>query len=311
MKPPTAAEVSSAFRHLIDPSARISQVQLLSGGCISHAMQIALASDRLGNCTLFAKSNTTSFADNFECERDGLEALAAAQAIAVPQPIAVGTAAERSWLVTEWVQAEPPVQKSFSDFGRQLAELHRATAGNRIGWPRASFLGSAIQPNTAARSWSEFVAQNRIGYQLRWAVDQRLADAKLRRQAEEIIAALSQLLAGRADETSLLHGDLWSGNYLFGYLFSAKRRHREAVPVIIDPAVYYGCREAEFGMLKLFGSCPAEFYAAYQTTWPLAAGWERRINIYVLYHLLNHLNMFGSGYLSQCHRIASEILHSK
>lgn len=307
MKPPTAADVSTAFCQLIDPSTRISQIRLLGGGCISHAMQIVLTSDRLGQCTIFAKSNTTSFADNFECEWDGLTAVAATKSICVPRPIAVGTADQRSWLITEWVETQPQTEQLFKDFGRQMAELHRATASTHIGWPRDNFLGAATQRNTATRSWVEFVAQHRLGHQLQWAVDQQRSDAKLRRQIEAIVAAMPDLLSGRAEETSLLHGDLWSGNYLFG------STHEELAsgPVIIDPAVYQGCREAEFGMLKLFGSCPPEFYDAYQNTWQLADGWERRVNIYVLYHLLNHLNMFGRGYLSQCHQVASEILTAK
>lgn len=307
MRPPTAADVSSALRQLVDPDARVFHARPLSGGCISHAMQVALTSDRLGDRTLFAKSNSLSFVDNFECERDGLNALAATESISVPRPIAMGTAAQRSWLITEWVETRPPSDQLFSDFGRQLAEMHRATASNKIGWQRDNFLGAATQPNTATDSWVEFIAQNRIGYQLRWAFDQQLADATLLRQVEAIVAAMPDLLNGRADQTSLLHGDLWSGNYLFG----ATHENLKAVPVIIDPAVYHGCREAEFGMLKLFGACPPEFYDAYRSAWPLAAGWQRRVNVYVLYHLLNHLNMFGSGYLSQCHHVAREILHSK
>ena len=270
-------------------------------------MQIGLTSNRLGNRSVFAKSNAPGFIDNFQSEWDGLIALGSTESISVPKPIAVGTVAERSWLVTEWIEPQPVAHEFFEQFGRQLAELHRVTAGAQIGWPRDNFLGAAVQLNTATDNWVEFVAQNRIGYQLRWAVDQRLADAKLRRQGEAIVAAMSTLLAGRANETSLLHGDLWSGNYLFG----ATDENLPGAPVIIDPAVYNGCREAEFGMLKLFGSCPPAFYDAYQSTWPLADGWQRRINVYVLYHLLNHLNMFGSGYLGQCHQVASEILRSR
>lgn len=307
MKPPIESDVWSALCELIDPSTKISEVRPLDGGCISNAMQIRLTSDRLGNRTVFAKSNEPSFIGNFQSEWDGLIALAATDSILVPEPIAVGTAAERSWLITEWVETRPQSERLFDQFGRQLAELHRVTAGSQIGWSRDNFLGAAIQPNTATASWVEFVAQNRIGFQLRWAVDQQRADAKLRRQGEAIVAAMPELLSGRADETSLLHGDLWSGNYLFG----TTNEKLSSVPVIIDPAVYAGCREAEFGMLKLFGSCPLEFYEAYQTVWPMADGWQRRINVYVLYHLLNHLNLFGSGYLRQCHHVASEILRSK
>lgn len=307
MKPATDSEVSLAFCQLVDPSTRVSQVRPVGGGCISNAMQISLTSDRLGSRSVFAKANAPSFVDNFQSEWDGLTALAATESILIPNPIAVGTSAARSWLITEWVETRPASEKFFDDFGRQLAELHRVTAGRHIGWPRDNFLGTASQPNTATASWVDFVAQNRIGYQLRWAIEQQRADAKLRRQGEAIVAAMPNLLAGRADETSLLHGDLWSGNYIFG----ATDENHCGAPVIIDPAVYCGCREAEFGMLKLFGSCPPEFYDAYQNAWPLADGWQRRINVYILYHLLNHLNMFGNGYLGQCHHVASEILRSK
>ncbi|EMI21676.1 Fructosamine/Ketosamine-3-kinase [Rhodopirellula maiorica SM1] len=281
---------------------------------------------------VFAKSNDPGFIDNFQSECDGLTALAAADTILVPKPIEVGVAAERAWLITEWVETRPLSPNFFADFGRQLAELHRVTAGSQIGWRSDNFVGSAVQPNTATASWADFVAENRIGFQLRWAIDQQRADAKLRRDVAAIAAAMPELLAGRADDTSLLHGDLWSGNYLCGSGRHCEERHCEGrhyeerdreerdgechdydsrVPVILDPAVYYGCREAEFGMLKLFGSCPPEFYDAYQSTWPLPDGWQRRTNVYVLYHLLNHLNLFGGGYLAQCHQVASEILRMK
>jgi fructosamine-3-kinase len=121
----------------------------------------------------------------------------------------------------------------------------------------------------------------------------------LQRDCEQIIDLMDDLLEGREDQTSLLHGDLWSGNYLCD---------REGDAVIIDPAIYYGCREAEFGMLRLFGSCPGDFYESYLDTFPLPAGWQRRVSVYVLYHLLNHLNLFGTGYRSQCQRLAAEIL---
>jgi len=307
MKPLMDSDVSTALCELIDPSTKISQVRPIAGGCISNAMRITLESDRLGHRTVFAKANATSFETNFRSEWDGLIALAAADSILVPKPIAVGTVAERSWLITEWVETQLQLENFFEEFGRQLAELHRLTTGSLIGWPHDNYLGAAIQPNAATGTWVEFVAQNRIGYQLRWAIDQQRVNAKLRRQCEAIVAAMPELLAGRVDETSLLHGDLWSGNYLFGTV----NENVAGVPVIIDPAVYYGCREAEFGMLKLFGSCPPEFYDAYQSTWPMADGWQRRTNVYVLYHLLNHLNMFGSGYLGQCHHLAGEILLAK
>jgi fructosamine-3-kinase len=188
---------------------------------------------------------------------------------------------------------------AYRRFARQLADLHRTTAGKRIGWERDNYLGSAKQPNTPHETWAEFVADQRIGFQIRWARDQGLADRQLQSDCETIIARMAGLLDGRQDQTSLLHGDLWSGNYLFD---------AHGQPAIIDPAVYYGCREAEWGMIAWFGSCPAAFDQAYQERWPMPEGWQRRIQVYKLYHQLNHLNLFGSSYAGICRSTARRIL---
>ncbi|MGB7347543.1 MAG: fructosamine kinase family protein, partial [Pirellulaceae bacterium] len=244
-------------------------------------------------------TNRASFLENFECETDGLEALGSVDAITVPQPIAVGLAGGKAWLVSQWIDQKPRSPAFFGKFGLQLAKLHRETRGEERGWQRDNYLGSAIQKNTARATWPEFFARQRIEVQLRWANDLGYRDTALDRDCQRIIRNMADLLSGREDSTSLLHGDLWSGNYLCDAV---------GEPVVIDPAVYRGCREAEFGMLKLFGSCPESFYQAYQTAWPMPNGWERRVAVYLLYHLLNHLNLFGSGYLSQCKSVAAEIL---
>jgi protein-ribulosamine 3-kinase len=248
---------------------------------------------------VFVKSNVASFQDNFQAEWDGLVRLGGPAAIAVSKPLAVGTAGGRAWLVTEWIEQGRRGRDFFSQFGQQLARLHQSTLGTDIGLDHDNYLGSARQINERSDSWVDFVASSRIGFQIRWAIEQGLADASLSRDCEQIIRSMDQLLAGRDPQTSLLHGDLWSGNYLCD---------GEGRPVIIDPAVYYGCREAEFCMLRLFGSCPGDFYESYVETFPLPGGWQRRVSVYVLYHLLNHLNLFGSGYHDQCKRLAAEIL---
>jgi fructosamine-3-kinase len=256
--------------------------------------------------TLFVKSNDACFLDNFQCEWEGLTRLGESETIGVPQPIAVGVVSDQAYLVTEWIEQTRQSADFFIDFGRALADLHRATIGTRIGLDRDNHLGAAPQMNTARidsaiLSWPEFFALQRIEYQIRWAVDQGLADGQLQRNCQRIADNMDQILDGRDEATSLLHGDLWSGNYLAG---------PDGQPFIIDPAIYYGCREAEFGMLRLFGSCPDSFYAAYTDRFPLPSGWQRRVGVYVLYHLLNHLNLFGSGYHSQCRQVAAEILAS-
>ncbi len=293
--------MQSVLSELVEGIGRVTDVRSVGGGCISEASRVSVGDDRGRQRVLFVKRNDASFLENFRCEWDGLLQLAGPDAIGVPAPIAVGVAEGASWLVTEWIEPGSQGSGFFSRFGQELAELHRQTLGDRIGLDRDNYLGAAPQPNQPCESWPDFFAQRRIGFQIGWAVDQGLASGTLRRDCERIVESMDSLLRGRAEQTSLLHGDLWSGNYLCA---------DDGRPVIIDPAVYYGCREAELGMLRLFGSCPSQFYDAYHDTFPLPTGWQRRTSVYVLYHLLNHLNLFGSGYLGQCQSTAAEILRS-
>lgn len=286
---------------LVGDVEAVTRVARVDGGCISNAMRVEVVGRDRRPRVLFVKQNDESFAENFECERDGLLRLLKPGVIGVPKPVASGIAHGSAWLVTEWIEQGTRQRDFFARFGRLLAELHRGTAGTEIGLDRDNFLGSARQCNGLHKSWADFVAENRIGYQVRWATDQGHADSSLKRDCEQIIDRMDRLLDGRDEATSLLHGDLWSGNYLCD---------DRGEPVIIDPAVYYGCREAEFGMIRLFGSCPGEFDEAYQDAYPMPDGWQRRVSVYVLYHLLNHLNLFGSGYLSRSQALATEILRS-
>jgi fructosamine-3-kinase len=279
----------------------VIETQSVGGGCISEARRVSIRDETGSERLLFVKTNDTSFVDNFQAEWDGLIRLSEPDVIGVPSPIAVGEVEDRAWLVTEWVEQGPRGGDFFANFGRNVARLHESTLGRQIGLDRDNYLGSAQQLNSPCDSWVKFFADQRIGFQLRWAVEQNLADSSLRDNCERIVQSMDRLLEGRDDQTSLLHGDLWSGNYLCD---SAGQ------PTIIDPAIYYGCREAEFGMLRLFGSCPAAFYDAYMETFPLPGGWQRRVSVYVLYHLLNHLNLFGSGYLDQCRTLSAEILRA-
>ncbi len=290
------------LRKLVPTISSITDIQSVGGGCISDAQHVTVRDETIGVRDLFVKSNHASFLDNFECEWDGLVRLNDPGVIGVPDPIAVGVVDGRSYLVTSWIDQHRADKDFFAKFGAALADLHRATLGTQIGLDHDNYLGSAQQINSTQPSWVEFFSINRLEFQLRWAVDQGLAAGSLQRDCGQIIQTMDQILAGRDDATSLLHGDLWSGNYLCG---------PDSRPVIIDPAVYYGCREAEFGMLKLFGSCPDSFYDAYNDRFSLPSGWQHRVGVYVLYHLLNHLNLFGSGYHSQCCSLATEILSDR
>ncbi|MCO8121885.1 fructosamine kinase family protein [Stieleria sp. TO1_6] len=313
-----------ALSQLLNASIEVVDCRPLGGGCISDVSLVSIrcaeihgADIRSGDGNLaksfsqqsrgnrqiqvVVKQHVAEMAANFRAESGGLSALAMQDTIRVPQVYADGVVDGRAYLVMQWI---PNAQGNSADdrfqrFGQQLAQLHQVSAGQQIGWDEDNFLGSARQPNGATKNWIEFVATRRIGFQLRWAVDQGLADAALRSRCEQIVTQLDNLLQGRDDQTSMIHGDLWSGNYLFD---------DQDQPVLIDPAVYRGCREAEWGMIRWMGNCPAEFERGYQSQWPLADGWQRRATVYMLYHQLNHLNLFGSGYLDVCRRTADQIL---
>lgn len=277
----------------------------VGGGCISQAVKVSWSDSRDITHSIFMKRNSLAFVDNFECEFKGLELLHRAGAIRVPKPVAVKSTGASAWLVTQWIQEGSRPKDFFETFGVQLAKLHRVTLGSRIGLDHDNYLGATKQINAPdsgeSRDWVSFVVEHRLGYQLRLAERQGLVNSSLRRDVEKTIERLPDLLAGRAEETSLLHGDLWSGNYLCD---------PQGQPVVIDPAVHYGCREAEWGMILLFGGCGEAFKEAYQSEFPMPDGWTRRAQVYVLYHLLNHLNLFGASYGSQCQSVARDLLRA-
>ena len=295
--------LSEHLSDLLDAPVDVKDVRPLSGGCISEVLAVSLESDAGSGLPgrLVVKRNAASMIENFQCEADGLRAIEASGSIRVPKPLAAALIHGNSYLAMEFIESGKSASRDqlFDRFGRALANFHRVTRGHRIGWKTDNYLGAAPQSNQPSDSWPEFFAEQRLRFQLRWTTDQQLADSTLTRDVEQIIHSITTLLDGREDSTSLLHGDLWSGNYLFD-------THGE--PVLLDPAVYHGCREAEWGMIRLFGGCPPAFEEAYQDEWRMPAGWRRRSKLYLLYHELNHLNLFGTSYLSGCKSTASEIL---
>ena len=309
--------LAGALSELLRVRVEIIDARSLSGGCISDVFAVSLRCDGIHSwlppsdrqrgkpqVDLVIKRNSAERIAYFQCEREGLLSIAESGTIRVPQVYAVDVVGDHAYLAMELIRVgrSRSSTQRFSGFGQQLALFHQATKGDAMGWPTNNFLGSADQPNGPSETWSEFVATRRIGFQIRWASDQGLADQRLKSECDKIMSQMEQLLCGREETTSLLHGDLWSGNYLFD---------SEGQPVLIDPAVYRGCREAEWGMITWFGNCGREFEQAYQEVWPMADGWRRRVGVYVLYHQLNHLNLFGSSYADACHRTAREILRAR
>jgi fructosamine-3-kinase len=221
----------------------------------------------------------------FAAEAEGLEALRASGTPLTGPRVVHAEAGPRAFLLLEFLEAGPRVPDFDEALGRGLAELHRAT-GKRFGFAHDNFCGAAAQPNPWTDRWVDFYGASRIGHQLALAVDAGLVSAADRRLVERLVARLGEWI----DEPpfpSLIHGDLWSGNL-----------HRDPAgrPALIDPAVYYADREAELGMMTLFGGFPPRVFEAYDEAFPLASNWRERQPLYQLYHLMNHLNLFGGGY---------------
>ncbi|MCB1055623.1 MAG: fructosamine kinase family protein [Acidobacteria bacterium] len=266
---------------------RISQIEPLGGGW-HHPSRLQLADGR--RCVL--KWSERPGDVQLEREAEGLEALRAVGALRVAEVLASGVAGDgTSYLLLEAVESGPRPQRFFEDFGRGLALLHRSSSGGRFGYDHDNFLGAAPQPNTWCDDWVDFWRCHRLGFQLDLARRNGLADATLSRLGDRLLDHLGELIAEPDEPACLLHGDLWSGNFLCDAAGRA---------VLVDPAVYRGRREAELAMTRLFGGFGDGFYRAYDDVWPLAPGAPRRIEVYQLYHLLNHLNLFGEGYRGQC-----------
>lgn len=286
----------------------IDSVTPVGGGSINDAFRLELG----GGGRRFVKTNASAPAAMFEREAEGLAALAAvgggnegdSTPLRVPADPLAGEAEGVAFLILEWIETGSPGIGFFDRFGRRFARLHRQSAeagdhGGRFGFAHDNWLGSTPQPNGWMDDWVEFWRERRLGHQLRLARDNGLADRTLDRLGEELMARLGEWIDLPDEPPCLLHGDLWGGNYL---------ADEEGEPVLIDPACSYGHREADLAMTRLFGGFSPAFYVAYEQEWPLPAGSEERLAIYELYHLLNHLNLFGSSYRGRCVAILEQLV---
>lgn len=281
--------LETVIRAATETGFTIARERAQGGGCINEA---AIVSD--GARSYFVKFNAAGALPMFEAEAQALAELAAVGTIRVPQALAHGSAAGRSYLVLEALPFGSPQTGSWEAMGQQLARLHR-TSAERHGWHRDNVIGSTPQQNAWTDSWPEFFRERRLAYQLRLAHKNGFRFAK----CDTLLAEVDGLLEGHCPAPSLLHGDLWSGNA--GFL-------DDGTPVIYDPATYYGDRETDLAFSEFFGGFPESFYQAYEREWPLPQGYERRKILYNLYHVLNHANLFGGGYAGQVQSMIRQLL---
>lgn len=225
-------------------------------------------------------------------EARGLEMLAEADAVRVPRCFGVHEAGSETVLVVEWLPLQPLSAVAGEKLGRQLAKQHEIMA-ELHGLDEDNFIGLGVQRNRQSANWCEFFRENRLLPLL-----EDLRSAEWHEEGLALARSLHEFLGGHAPAASLLHGDLWAGNAAM---------LQGDVPVIFDPAVHFGDRECDLAMTKLFGGFPSSFYEAYESEWPLPAGWEQREPLYRLYHVMNHARLFGGSYLAESGRIIRQL----
>lgn len=263
----------------------------VAGGDIAFAFRLDTEAG-----PVFLKTLPAAEGGLFEAERDGLAALAATGTVRTPAVLACGATQHDAWLALEWLDLCGLSRRTEGELGRALARLHRTT-GDAHGWHRDNFIGRTPQPNDRQTDWPAFFRDCRLGFQLDLAVNAGHGSGFADR-GRALLAAVPAFFASYRPAASLLHGDLWAGNAAaFGN-----------VPVIFDPAAYFGDRETDIAMTRLFGGYGSAFHEAYAREFPLDAGYRRREPLYQLYHVLNHVNLFGSAYAGRAASLIDRLL---
>jgi len=315
--------VASAIRDATHRPFVILATTPVGGGSINEAYHL----DGTDGARYFLKLNESRHLPVFAAEATGLKMIAATDTIRVPIPVTHGSAGEQCYLVLEHLELDSRGNSRL--LGEQLAALHRFTSDSAdvnplaagevnsghsrpgcsatpchgrnatvFGFSADNFIGTTPQPNSWTDDWVTFWREHRLGFQLRLAEESGYG-GQLQSLGEKLMDALPAFFAGYTPQPSLLHGDLWSGNHAF---------LADGTPTIFDPAAYYGDRECDLAMTELFGGYPADFYAAYRDAYPLDAGYATRRELYNLYHILNHANLFGGGYARQAEQLMQRLL---
>lgn len=269
------------------------EITPVAGGCISTAVVISSENHRF-----FVKLNSASRLQMLEAEADGLVEIAGTHTVRVPSVVCAGTTGSYAFLVLEYLHLCRPGSRAAESLGSSLARMHSEVQAY-FGWRRDNTIGATPQPNERCTSWPDFFRRFRLQHQLALTRRTHRSVRGLQSKGERLCENLDNFFTGYPCYPSLLHGDLWSGN------FSALA---DDEPVVFDPAVYFGDRETDIAMTELFGGFGAGFYQAYSAMLPLDAGYEVRRDLYKLYHVLNHFNLFGGGYAAQAENLADRLL---
>ncbi|MBI3901567.1 MAG: fructosamine kinase family protein [Nitrosomonadales bacterium] len=263
----------------------------VGGGSINAAYRL----DGADGSRRFLKLNEAQLHPMFIAEAKGLNEIAATNTVRAPRPIAHGIADKQTYLVLEYLELNARGDAKL--LGEQLAALHRCPA-KQFGFAQDNFIGTTPQPNAWTDDWICFWREQRLGFQLELAAHNGYG-GKVQELGQRLMGRLPEFFDAYHPAPSLLHGDLWGGNHAYT---------ANGTPVIFDPAPYYGDRETDLAMTELFGGYANDFYAAYRAAWPLDAGYATRKNLYKLYHMLNHANLFGGSYIRQAEGMMQKLL---
>lgn len=261
----------------------ISEIRSIGGGCINEAFSLKTNTGKY-----FIKYNSaTEFPGMFKKEAAGLKILADTKTLEIPEIIATGEAGKNSYLLLQYIENSTSRPNFWIDFGTKLADLHRKT-NNLFGLDHDNYIGSLVQKNKLHSDFISFFISERIEPQLKNARNKGAFSLSEMHYFESLFNTLHNIIP--VEKPALIHGDLWSGNFMV---------NTNGLACLIDPAVYYGHREADIAMTQLFGGFYPEFYHAYNHAWPMEKDWQKRIDIFNLYPLLVHVNLFGGSYARQ------------
>lgn len=276
----------SALFQTFGKPVKVTSYQFITGGCINNSLCLDTDSGKY-----FLKWNEDETNDMFEKEVKGLEELRSSEAIRIPEVFGTDSISGKNYILMEFLDKSAPKSNFWVDFGHSLAEMHRHEK-SEYGLDHKNYIGRLPQKNKWNKNWIDFFIENRLEVQLGLAIYNHHIDAEFAKKFRILYPQLPGLLSD--EPPSLLHGDLWSGNFLIG---------PDGKAAIMDPAVYYGNREIEIAFTQLFGGYDVQFYQSYFESFPVAPGFEERAEIYNLYPLLVHVNLFGTSYLSGVERV--------
>lgn len=268
------------------------KVSAMPGGDINRVYHLCCEQQ-----SYFVKLNSAHLLAMFEVEALGLGELAQTNTLRIPEAVTYGIVGSDAFLVMEYVPLKSMNSTTQQQLGQQLACLHQKQQAY-FGWHHDNYIGSNEQKNTRSDNWVSFWQEQRLNEQLKLAAENGYL-GKIQQLGEQLIQLVPEFFISYQPQASLLHGDLWAGN---------AAADSEGQAVIYDPACYYGDREADIAMTELFGGYGTDFYAAYNTVWALDSGYGTRKKLYNLYHILNHLNLFGSGYLNQSEGMMQQLI---